>query len=346
MRIYCTLFDGGYIARGMVLAESLREHCSPCTLYILCMDDDAETLLKQLRIPNVVPISLFEFEKEDRQLANVKQSRSTVEYYFTCKASLIKYVLAKNPNCERVTYLDADLFFFSDPVLLDAEIAKSSVAVIEHRFSANNQRLHKFGKFNAGWLSVRNDNVGLQCVEWWRSKCLEWCYDEVECDRYADQKYLDKFPALFNSTVVQNIGANLAPWNLGNYDLTQKNEKIFVDGEPVIFFHFQGVKRLYGSIVESGLGLYRQELSSVARNNLFVPYLEKWCESEIKVNNIRQTLSHQSSKKKKSIISKRIKRGSFLSRSRILLISILRNIRYKTLFIFHCRSSENDNNVL
>jgi len=227
MRIYCTLFDGGYTARGMVLADSLREHCSPCQLYILCMDDDAKTILERLRIPNVVLISLVEFEQEDSQLVEVKKLRSTVEYYFTCKASLIKYVLGENPDCERVTYLDSDLFFFSDPIQLDNEIAASSVAVIDHHFSPGNQRLNKYGRFNAGWLSIRNDITGLQCIEWWRSRCLEWCYDYVDNDRYADQKYLEKFPALFNSIIVHNIGANLAPWNIGNYNFTHPYFFIF-----------------------------------------------------------------------------------------------------------------------
>ena len=335
MRIYCTLFDGGYIARGMVLADSLREHCSPCQLYILCMDDDAKTILERLRIPNVVLISLVEFEQEDSQLVEVKKLRSTVEYYFTCKASLIKYVLGKNPDCERVTYLDSDLFFFSDPIQLDSEIAASSVAVIDHHFSPGNQRLNKYGRFNAGWLSIRNDITGLQCIEWWRSRCLEWCYDYVDNDRYADQKYLEKFPALFNSIIVHNIGANLAPWNIGNYNFTHHDEKIFVDGEPVIFFHFQGVKRLFGFIIESGLASYRQQLSSVARINLFVPYLEKWCEAEIKVNKIRQELIRQGYKKQKGAVAQKIKRGSFFRRARILLTSILRNLRYRTIFVFH-----------
>jgi len=345
MRIYCTLFDGGYVARGLVLANSLSEHCSPCRLYILCMDDEAKTLIEQLNIPNVVPISLAKFEKEDSQLAEVKTSRSTVEYYFSCKASLIKYVLMKEPECERVSYLDSDLFFFSDPTQLDKEIADSSVAVIGHRFSPVNQRLYKYGQFNAGWLSVRNDSVGIQCIDWWRNQCVEWCYDYVENDRYADQKYLDKFPALFNSTIVQNIGTNLAPWNIGNHNFTHNDKKIFVDGEEVIFFHFQGVKRLIGSIIESGFASYRQQLSSVVRDYLFVPYMEKWCAAEIKVNKLRHEFNSQKDSKQKGIATKKIRRGSFFRRSRILLTSILLNIRYRTFFIFNCGINKNDNNV-
>lgn len=333
MRIYCTLFDSGYIARGLALADSLNKHCNPSRLYILCMDNDAGMLLARLNIPNIILVRLGELEAEDKQLADVKPTRNTVEYYFTCKASLVRYVLAKNADCERVTYLDADLFFFSDPAQLDNEIAASSVAVIEHRFSPGNQRLYKYGRFNAGWLSVRNDATGRRCIEWWRSRCLEWCHDYVDGDRYADQKYMDKFPELFNAAVVSNIGANLAPWNIGNYTLTHHDGKIFVDKHPVIFFHFQGVKRLFGALIESGLASYRQQLTSIARDFLFVPYLGKWHEAEYMVVKIRQELIRRGGDEQPGVIAPKIKRGSLVRRSRILLTSILRNLRYRTLFL-------------
>jgi hypothetical protein len=333
MRIYCTLFDVGYIARGLALAESLNEHCKPCVLYILCMDDEVELFLTQLGTPNVVPVRLADLETGDKQLADVKSARSTVEYYFTCKASLIKYVFARTADGERVTYLDADLFFFSDPSGLDGEIAASSVAVIEHRFTPGNQRLYKYGRFNAGWLSIRNDATGRECMDWWRSRCLEWCHDYVKGDRYADQKYIDRFPEMFNAAIVGNIGANLAPWNIGNYTLTNQDEKIFVDGQQVIFYHFQGVKRLLGSLVESGLASYRQPLSAVARDCLYLPYLEKWREAGLRVEFIRHDLMRRGDAGRSGAMASKTKRGSRIQRSRILMTSILRNLKYRTLFL-------------
>ena len=333
MRNYCTLFDGGYTARGVALAESLNEHCSPCRLYILCMDSEAEMLLDRLKIPNVTLIPLDELEREDRQLSDVKSTRSTVEYYFTSKASLIRYVFAKTPDRERVTYLDADLFFFSDPSKLDSEIAEYSVALIEHRFLPINQRLYKFGRFNAGWFSVRNDATGRRCIDWWRSRCLEWCHDYVEGDRYADQGYMDKMPALFDAVIVSHIGANLAPWNIGNYTLTHIGGKVFVDGQPILFFHFQGVKRLLGPFVESGLALYRQHLTSIARHGLFAPYLETWREAERKVVNVRQELIHHGASHQSGVLAKKVKRGPFVRRSKLLLTSILLSLKYRTAFL-------------
>jgi hypothetical protein len=333
MNNFCTLFDSGYIARGLALVDSLNEYCSPCRIFILCMDDEVGVLLGRLETPNIIPVRLTDLEREDKPLADAKATRNTVEYYFTCKASLVRYVLAKNTEYERITYLDADLFFFSDPSQLNKEIVESSVAVIEHRFSPGNQRLYKYGRFNAGWLSVRNDETGHRCIEWWRKRCLEWCNDYVDGDRYADQKYMDKFPELFSAKIVGNIGANLAPWNIGNYTLSYHGGKIFVDGQPVIFYHFQGVKRLFGPLTESGLGPYRQQLASIARDYLYIPYLEKWREAEQRVDKIRHELQ-QGRKKQSGSIAQKIKRGSRARRFRIILTSILRNMRYRTLFLF------------
>ena len=329
MRIYCTLFDGRYAAQGMALIDSLNTHCGACLIYILCMDAHAEILLTHLGAPNAVLIRLDELETFDPQLADVKPTRKPIEYYFTSKPSLVRYVLSMNTDCERVVYLDADIFFFSSPAILDAEIASGSVAVIEHRFSSGNDYLLKYGRFNAGWLSVRNDDTGHRCVEWWRNRCLEWCHDYAEGDRYADQKYLGKFPELFNATVVTHLGANLAPWNMGNYTFARHDGKVLVDGQIVIFCHFHGLARLVGPFFESGLAKFRQRLPAVARNALFTPYLEKYCETERKVLRIRQELSQNGTHV--GAASLKIKRGTVIKRFILILLSILGSLRYKTI---------------
>jgi hypothetical protein len=66
----------------------------------------------------------------------------------------------------------------------------------------------------------------------------------LEGDRFADQKYLDRFPTLFEGVLVlDNPGANLAPWNMGRHRLTEEDGRILVDGQPLIFYHFHNFKR-------------------------------------------------------------------------------------------------------
>ena len=273
---YCTYFDQHYLTRGLALYRSLEAHSRPFRLWVLCMDEVVYAILKQLALPEIEPIALAAFEQGDEALLEAKQQRSLIEYYFTCTPSLPLYILTHQPEVERITYLDADLFFFSDPAPLFAEVGERSIAIIGHRFPADLRHRERAGIYNVGWLSFRRDEHGLGCLHWWRARCLEWCYDREEPERFADQKYLDDWPERFqNVLVVRHPGANLAPWNLRNYQLTQGADgSTYVDGEPLIFFHFHGLKRVNRWLYIHGLGNYRTQSSLLLRQAIYRPYVQ------------------------------------------------------------------------
>ena len=245
MRHYCTYFDTHYFLRGLALYRSLKQHAEPFTLRVLCFDDFSYEVLTKLSQPDLIPISLADFERGDDALLAAKAERSRVEYYFTCSPSLPLYILNHFPEVEMVTYLDADLFFYASPEPIFEEMGAASILIISHRFPEKLRLMEVNGIYNVGLLSFRNDSRGRECLEWWRERCLEWCFDRVEDDKYADQKYLDDWPSRFAGVVVlQRKGAGVAPWNWMNYTLTTENSKIAIDGETLIFFHFHGLKIL------------------------------------------------------------------------------------------------------
>jgi hypothetical protein len=244
-RDFCTYFDHRYFARGMALHESLMAHCPGARLWVLCLSAECHAALVKLAPPGVVPVALPAFEAGNAALAAAKTNRSIVEYYFTCTPSLMEWVLGQDAGVETITYLDSDLFFFSDPEPLFTWFEGHSTLLIEHRFAPAVKTLEVYGKYNVGWVSFRRDAVGLACLAWWRDRCLEWCYDRLEGDRFADQKYLDRVPALFSRVLVLDCpGANLAPWNLASHRLEEAGGRILVNGLPLIFYHFQGFKRI------------------------------------------------------------------------------------------------------
>jgi hypothetical protein len=182
--------------------------------------------------------------------------------------------LERYPEVDLLTYLDSDLFFFADPELLYEEIGENSVALIGHRFPPHLQEMEDHGKYNVGWLSFRRDEPGLACLKWYRERCNEWCYDRVEEGRFADQKYLDYFPGKFPGVIeLEHKGANLAPWNIANYTLTRNAAAVMVDEHPLIFYHFQGIKQVWGPLYDSGLFGYRAALSPLIREAIYKPYL-------------------------------------------------------------------------
>ena len=244
-RDFCTYFDHRYFLRGMALYESLMAHCPGARLWVLCLSPECHAALVKLALPGVVPVALADFEASNAALAAAKANRSVVEYYFTCTPSLMDWVLKQDASIEAITYLDSDLFFFADPAPIYARFEGYSTLLIEHRFAPAVKAQVVFGRFNVGWVSFRRDADGLACLAWWRDRCLEWCYDRLEGECFADQKYLDRVPQMFARVLVlDHPGANLAPWNLASHRLAEIREGITVDGQPLIFFHFHSFKKL------------------------------------------------------------------------------------------------------
>ena len=242
---FCAYFDHHYFDRGVALYTSLMEHCPGARLWVLCLSEECYRALTALALPDLVPVRLEEFESGNSALAAAKANRSRIEYYFTCTASLMDWIFARNPEISVLTYLDSDMFFFSSPAAIFQAFEGHSSLIIGHRFPPALKAREVYGKYNVGWVSFRRDPDGLACLAWWRDRCLEWCYDRLEGDRFADQKYLDRFSEMFPGVfVLAKPGANLAPWNMANHRLEGRGGHLMVDGEPLIFFHFHNFKKI------------------------------------------------------------------------------------------------------
>jgi hypothetical protein len=295
-RIYCTYFDHRYAPRGVAMIRSLCRHSPDAEVFVLCLNEIAATLLQELREPGVAIVCLSELEAADSELAAARSDgRSILEFFYTCTPSLIRHVFAKS-QADFVTYLDSDLWFFSDPRAIYDEMASASVLIIPHRHPPwRRNRYIQYGAFNVGWLTFHRDAEALACLDWWRSRCLEWCRAEVDeaNDRYADQRYLDRFSRLFPGVhVLAHPGANLAPWNIDNHVLTFGEGVPLVDGQPLVFFHFHALKRIARSLFKTPFADYGIPLTRQMRAGIFLPYLFALLEAEGEIAPILERLGH------------------------------------------------------
>jgi hypothetical protein len=128
-----------------------------------------------------------------------------------------------------------------------------------------------------GWVGVRNDPDGIAVIKWWRDRCIEWCYDYVDGDRFADQGYLDSFSGRSARVkVIGNIGANLAPWNIANYAIDFRDNAVMIDAtHPLIFFHFQGLKKGLGWFIFNSHRQFDAPFPSDVRNHIYKPYVDE-----------------------------------------------------------------------
>ena len=274
-RHYCTYFDQRYLPRALALYQSLKEHGDDFCLWALCLDELSYQRLTALNLQEMRPISHEEFTRGDEQLLAARGNRSLVEYYFTCSPSLPLFVLNADPAIDMITYLDADLYFFASPEHLFGEIGPASIAIIPHRFPDAMRHLEENGIYNVSWITFRRDAEGLACLQRWRSQCLEWCYDRVEGTRYADQGYLNDWPATYrNLIIIQQKGANLAPWSISGYQLSFRNACVWVDDDPLIFFHFQSLAYVQSGTYALNLKKYKAKISRLIKVKIYAPYIK------------------------------------------------------------------------
>lgn len=256
MHHFCTLFDSNYLLKGVAMLRTLRQHCPEAHVYVLCMDAQTREILDLLDLPHVSCIALTEIE--DEELLAVKPGRSLAEYCWTLSPCLPWFVLQQNPGIGFITYLDADLYFYSPVQPLFNEIGNASIAIIEHRFTPQLKHLEVNGRFCVEWVSFRRDDQGLACLARWREQCIEWCFHRLEEDRMGDQKYLDQWPGMYSGLhILQHPGAGIAPWNYSQYRFGQDDQgAIILDSAPLVFYHFHQFQLLSNGSFDRLSGAY------------------------------------------------------------------------------------------
>lgn len=275
MYYFCTYFDEHYLPRGLGLFQSLRQHCAQFRMWVLCLDDVSYTTLAQLGHPELILIPLAQLEQALPELLSAKQNRSLIEYYFTCTPALPWYILQQYTDVDLLMYVDADMFFFGDPAPVIAEMSRHSITIIPHRYPEYLRDMEEYGIYNVGMLAFRRDTAGLACVHLWFEQCIAWCYDRLEGERYADQKYLEQWPALFPDVLIlPHKGVNTAPWNIMNYRFSQHDGQVFVDDEPLILFHFHGFKQRHQWLYDTHTARYATYPSLVLQRWVYRPYIQ------------------------------------------------------------------------
>lgn len=256
--IYTTLFDKNFLAAGLCMIRSLTRHSAERPIvYVLAMDGLTETLLPKLAPPGVVQLVPHDLFEGVLQL-DLRKKRTWQEYCWTCASLFTNFVANNTEDCREglnLTYLDADMYFYSDPAVVHAEIGTKRIGIIPHRFNEEYEKKYGGnGKFNVSWVTFKA-NLGRTVLRDWSSKCREWCFYRNEDGKFGDQAYLDRWPEEWpwDVHVIHNIGAGAAPWNLMNYIVVDgPNHQVMlaenVPGEaplfytPLVFYHFHQYK--------------------------------------------------------------------------------------------------------
>lgn len=269
------------------MINSVRRFDWQQDLWVLCLSTECREALTELALPGVRLLSLDTLEEHIPELRNAAKDRDLLEYYFTCMAALHTYLHDTISDVDCTMYVDADIQFFDSPDIVFNDIGDAPVAITPHNFPAENRGSERYGIYNSGWTAFRRTEEGRTCLRWWLERSLEWCHNWVDGERYANQKYLNRFPQIAPHTkILHHKGFNCAPWNIGNYILREKSGRIFVDEYPLIFFHFHSLKKLLGYLYFDCHRSYGTFLTQFQRNKLYRPYIQELVAMEILLSRI------------------------------------------------------------
>lgn len=273
---FCTLFDSNYLIKGLCMYDSLKQTCPDFHLYIFAFDDKAYLLLKSLNLKFVSVISLSEFE--DDELLQIKGTRSKGEYCWTCTSSTILYCIQRY-SLSHCTYIDADLYFYSDPKVLIDEMGDNDVLITSHRYTPEYDQTTKSGKYCVQFMTFRNTENGINVLKWWRNACIAWCYARFENGKFGDQMYLDDWTTRFTGIhELEHLGGGVAPWNMQQYSF-RKQDNIWKGVElssgrtfDLVFFHFHAILSCQkGFLREFYFNFYKLPRST--RRYIYLPYV-------------------------------------------------------------------------
>jgi hypothetical protein len=214
MEHFVTLFDSLFLPQGLALHMSMQRHIKDYCLWVLCMDDNVHQALTRLNLTN---IRLLELSKlETAELLAIKQGRTKGEYCWTLTPFTPRFVFEADSTVERVTYLDADLWFRKNPSPIFAEFdtSKKLVLITDHAYAPEYDQSATSGQYCVQFMTfTRNGSEVVR--EWWEEKCVDWCFARHEDGKFGDQKYLDDWTERFSEHVhvLQNKELLLAPWN-------------------------------------------------------------------------------------------------------------------------------------
>lgn len=276
MRHFSTLLDTTTLPRGLALHRSLVRHAGDFSLTVLALDSATARSLHAAALPRVQVLEFETLLAASPALAAARADRTAEEFAATCKPWLLLHLLTRIPADEWLTALDATFFFWASPAPIFTSFGTASVGLVPFMRQDADPYLDGCGRFDAGWVSLRNDATGLACARDWAERCARWCFRIREPNRFLDQKYLDAWPARYGTALATTqTGAVAGPWELKAASLATAGDTVTLKGQQLVAFHFTGLTNLGCGLFDAGLHQFDIELSQELRTVLYWPYLRQ-----------------------------------------------------------------------
>ncbi len=237
-----TLCSINYLAQAKALFESLKT-TNPGWKFIIGLvdknNDHADLSFLECDILEVEQLNIDGFDEMVRKYTIIELLTSVKPFY-------IEWLFKQNPGVENIIYFDPDIMIFQALTRLENSLKEFDIILTPHFTTSINDNclpteLHvmQTGVFNLGFIGVKRSGNTFNMLRWWQNRLKDQCLIDLSRGLFVDQLWVNLVPAYFDNVLIEkHPGYNMAHWNLHERTLSKENGAYFVNGQPLVFYHF------------------------------------------------------------------------------------------------------------
>jgi glycosyltransferase involved in cell wall biosynthesis/SAM-dependent methyltransferase len=238
----CTIIARNYLPAARVLAKSFRKQHSSAQFTVLIVDDvnaQVDDVVEGFDILRPQDIGI-----EPDEVLRMAAIYEVTEFCTAVKPWLLQTLL--EAGADAVVYLDPDIKVFAR--LDEVEQATQEVGIVltphvtkpmpRDGLSTSETDVLLSGIYNLGFIAVTK--AATDFLSFWKIRLRRDCIRDPENMRFVDQRWVDFVPGLYPVHIIRDSSYNVAYWNLDHRDLTYRDGRYLVDGDPLHFYHFSG----------------------------------------------------------------------------------------------------------
>lgn len=268
-----TIVAKNYVGLARILGSSLERQDPDVDFYIFIADEPDGC---EVTFPTNAIIARKALSYSPEEWTDMSFKYDLTAFCTAIKPACFEYLFSK--GYEKAIYLDPDIYIFSSMSGIFSDLDKHAILLTPHvnRVHQNytgerpEERGLWEGTYNLGFCALRKCAASLEMVAWWKDRLKSHCFAAVNGSDFYDQKWMILVPGFFDADsvrILRNPGANMAPWNFFERELTKKQDKWYVSwrGEsggmlyPLVFIHFAGYD--YKAMCEGSVHRTRLDLN-------------------------------------------------------------------------------------
>ena len=268
---FVTVAESSFAPHLLNLYRSLERVSPDFHLTVACADQELVGLIQRLGLERASMLDVSRAPFPELDVA--RSTRGVGEYCWTLTPYLPRLAF-HHRSIDRVTYVDADMWFLRDPApaLREFEESGAGCMITPHAYSPHWDATRESGYFCVQFLPVKK-GIADDIMSRWGEQCAEYCSLEPTSGGLGDQAYLSDWPTEYGARVkvVSTPQWFQGPWNCDRFPYSE-----------AISYHFHGLR--IRSKGRAWLGT--NPVPKPTLRNVYVPYLQELRRSVNTLNNL------------------------------------------------------------